>query len=69
MSNLAALVSDLPDQPGVYLWKNEKGEILYIGKAKMLRRRVGSYMRKTGLYRRIWELLLSVLLVGLERGL
>ncbi len=57
MSNLAALVSDLPDQPGVYLWKNEKGEILYIGKAKMLRRRVGSYMRKTGLYRRIWEMM------------
>lgn len=57
MSNLTALVSDLPDQPGVYLWKNEKGEILYIGKAKMLRRRVGSYMRKTGLYRRIWEMM------------
>jgi len=57
MSNLAALVSDLPDQPGVYLWKNEKGEILYIGKAKMLRRRVGSYMRKTGLYRRTWEMI------------
>jgi excinuclease ABC subunit C len=57
MSNLASLVSDLPDQPGVYLWKNKKGEILYIGKAKMLRRRVGSYMRKTGLYRRIWEMM------------
>jgi excinuclease ABC subunit C len=57
MSHLAALVSDLPDLPGVYLWKNQKGEILYIGKAKMLRRRVGSYMRKTGLYRRTWEMM------------
>jgi excinuclease ABC subunit C len=57
MSNIAALVSDLPDQPGVYLWKNKKGEILYIGKAKMLHRRVGSYLRKTGLYRRIWEMM------------
>lgn len=57
MSNLGALVRDLPDQPGVYLWKNEKGEILYIGKAKMLRRRVGSYLRKTGLYRRTWEMM------------
>ncbi|MFW9958056.1 MAG: excinuclease ABC subunit UvrC [Candidatus Odinarchaeota archaeon] len=57
MSNLAALVNDLPDQPGVYLWKNKKGDILYIGKAKMLRRRVGSYMRKTGLYRRTWEMM------------
>ena len=57
MSNLTALVRDLPDQPGVYLWKNEKGEILYIGKAKMLHRRVGSYLRKTGLYRRTWEMM------------
>jgi excinuclease ABC subunit C len=57
MPNLADLVSDLPDQPGVYLWKNKKGEILYIGKAKMLHRRVGSYLRKTGLYRRTWEMM------------
>jgi len=57
MSNLSALVSDLPDQPGVYIWKNDKGDILYIGKAKMLKRRVGSYMRKTGLYRRTWEMM------------
>ncbi|TFG32983.1 excinuclease ABC subunit UvrC [Candidatus Thorarchaeota archaeon] len=57
MSNLTALVRDLPDQPGVYIWKNEKGEILYIGKAKILRRRVGSYLRKTGFYRRTWEMM------------
>ncbi len=57
MSNLTALVRDLPDQPGVYLWKNEKGEILYIGKAKRLRRRVGSYLRKRGLFRRTWEMM------------
>jgi len=57
MSDLSKLVSDLPDQPGVYLWKDEKGKILYIGKAKMLRRRVGSYMRKRGLYRRTWEMM------------
>ena len=57
MSDLTKLVRDLPDQPGVYLWKDEKGTILYIGKAKMLRRRVGSYMRKTGLFRRTWEMM------------
>jgi len=57
MSDLSKLVRDLPDQPGVYLWKDEKGEILYIGKAKMLRRRVGSYLRKHGLYRRTWEMM------------
>ena len=57
MSDLTKLVRDLPDQPGVYLWKDEKGKILYIGKAKMLRRRVGSYLRKHGLYRRTWEMM------------
>lgn len=57
MSDLTKLVRDLPDLPGVYLWKDEKGEILYIGKAKMLRRRVGSYLRKRGLFRRTWEMM------------
>jgi excinuclease ABC subunit C len=57
MSNLKTLVQDLPDSPGVYLWKDEKGEILYIGKAKYLRRRVSSYLRKKGLFRRIGEMM------------
>ena len=57
MSDLTKLARDLPDLPGVYLWKDEKGTILYIGKAKMLRRRVGSYLRKHGLYRRTWEMM------------
>lgn len=57
MSDLTKLARDLPDQPGVYLWKDEKGTILYVGKAKMLRRRVGSYLRKRGLYRRTWEMM------------
>jgi excinuclease ABC subunit C len=34
----------LPDKPGVYLWKNAAGEILYVGKAKSLRARVPSYV-------------------------
>jgi excinuclease ABC subunit C len=34
---------DLPDEPGVYLMKNSQGQILYVGKAKSLRRRVRSY--------------------------
>lgn len=33
----------LPDAPGVYLWKDARGEILYVGKAKSLRDRVRSY--------------------------
>ncbi|MFW9963397.1 MAG: excinuclease ABC subunit UvrC, partial [Candidatus Sifarchaeia archaeon] len=72
MLDLKSLVEDLPDSPGVYLWKNEKGKILYIGKAKFLRKRVGSYMRKTGLYRRIWDMMqeardLETILTNTER--
>ena len=35
----------LPDTPGVYLMKDASGHILYVGKAKGLRARVGSYFR------------------------
>jgi excinuclease ABC subunit C len=35
--------ADVPVNPGVYLFKNEEGEILYVGKAKNLRSRVRSY--------------------------
>ncbi len=36
-------VRKLPETPGVYLFKDEAGEVLYAGKAKNLRRRLGSY--------------------------
>lgn len=35
--------SEIPTNPGVYLYKDEAGEILYVGKAKSLRARVKSY--------------------------
>lgn len=34
----------LPDQPGIYIWKNAKGEVIYVGKASSLKSRVRSYM-------------------------
>lgn len=37
---------DLPEEPGVYLFRNAKNEILYIGKAAVLRDRVRSYFAK-----------------------
>ena len=40
---LARQLAALPDRPGVYLWKDAAGEILYVGKAKSLRARVPSY--------------------------
>jgi excinuclease ABC subunit C len=36
----------LPDRPGVYLFKGGKGEVLYIGKALSLRKRVHSYFQR-----------------------
>ena len=40
-------LSILPRQPGVYIMKNSLGEIIYIGKAKILRNRVKSYFKNT----------------------
>ena len=40
---LSRKLAVLPDKPGVYLWKNAAGTILYVGKAKSLRARVPSY--------------------------
>lgn len=37
--------SQLPQQPGVYIMKNQKGKIIYIGKAKKLINRVSQYFR------------------------
>ncbi len=36
----------IPEQPGVYLMKDNEGVIIYIGKAKNLRKRVTSYFRR-----------------------
>ena len=33
----------LPDQPGVYLFKDERGEVMYVGKATSIRKRVGGH--------------------------
>ena len=43
--NIVAILKNLPDKPGVYIMRDEKGEVLYIGKAKRLKRRVASYFR------------------------
>ena len=41
---LAHKIANLPDSPGVYLWKDTEGRVLYVGKAKRLRSRVRSYL-------------------------
>lgn len=40
-------LNSLPTQPGVYIHKNVKGEIIYIGKAKSLRNRVRQYFQSS----------------------
>src|SRR5918992_5629263 len=37
-------IAHLPESPGVYLWKDAEGIVLYVGKAKRLRSRVRSYL-------------------------
>ena len=43
---LKYLVSNLPELPGVYQYFNSDGKIIYVGKAKNLRKRVSSYFSK-----------------------
>ncbi len=42
-------MAGLSTRPGVYVYRDEAGKVLYVGKAKHLRKRVTSYFRKTGL--------------------
>ena len=42
-ATVAQKLPHLPESPGVYLWKDADGKVLYVGKAKRLRSRVKSY--------------------------
>jgi len=42
-TSVAQKLPHLPESPGVYLWKDAEGVVLYVGKAKRLRSRVKSY--------------------------
>jgi excinuclease ABC subunit C len=44
--SLQSKLAHLPSSPGVYLFKNEQGDIIYIGKAAVLADRVRSYFQK-----------------------
>ena len=66
-------LTDLPTQPGVYLYRDQEGNLLYVGKAKILRNRVKSYFQSRQLdgktrrlVARIWDLEFVVCATELE---
>lgn len=44
---IKSIISTLPESPGVYQYFDKDGRIIYVGKAKNLKRRVSSYFNKT----------------------
>lgn len=45
-SQLRAKILALPEAPGIYLYLDRKGKVIYVGKAKRLKRRVSSYFNR-----------------------
>ncbi len=49
IQDLKEQIARLPEQPGVYLYYNERGETIYVGKARALRDRTRSYLGAYGM--------------------
>jgi len=58
-------VKNFPDRPGVYLMKNSRGKVIYVGKALSLRKRVRSYFQK-GDDGRVWSPFLAPHIADVE---
>jgi excinuclease ABC subunit C len=59
-AKLLAEVAALPNMPGVYRWFDDKGGLLYVGKARNLRKRVSSYLQKDHAGTRIGQMVARI---------
>ena len=55
-----AFLATVNNKPGVYRMIDRKGKVIYVGKAKNLKKRIASYFRKTGLTSRILSLVNNI---------
>lgn len=46
-NELKKIISSLPEEPGIYQYFDKSGQIIYVGKAKNIKKRVSSYFNKT----------------------
>ena len=56
---IKSYVTTLPDAPGVYRMLNDAQEVLYVGKARSLRKRVANYTKLNGQSARIGRMIMS----------
>ncbi|MBR2847453.1 MAG: excinuclease ABC subunit UvrC [Clostridia bacterium] len=49
MNNIKEKLKNLPLLPGVYIMKSSDGEVIYVGKSKLLKNRVSQYFRNSGI--------------------
>ncbi len=47
MKHLEDKIKNIPEKPGIYQFKNKEGRVIYVGKAKNLKKRVKQYFRET----------------------
>ena len=55
-----AFLATVNNKPGVYRMIDRKGKVIYVGKAKNLKKRIASYFRNTGLSSRILSLVNNI---------